>query len=82
MQGMNPEAKEKAIRYLKQGQVIAVAAGYPKNRKTGEEIREEFLAYSDGVYDWTTEDILNFELNDELFNKELIMRAIITADRL
>ncbi len=76
MQIMNPKDKEKVLRYLKGGRVVAAATGYPKNRRTGKEIREEMLAYTDGVFEWTTEDILNFELNDEMFNQKLIRQVI------
>ena len=66
--------KQKVIDYLRSGEVVAVAAGFPQDRRTGEYVMEEYFWYTDGIDDWTTEDIISFERYGEVFNASLIAR--------
>ena len=68
---MTKQEKERILTYLNSGEEIAVGAGYVLNHKSGEYTRIELLAYSDGVYDWTNEQMYNFEKNDEVFDEKL-----------
>ncbi len=71
--------QNKVLRYLKSGRVYAVAAGWPMNHRTGEYVKEDFLAFADGLRNWTTEDILNFRENDEMFSASVIQAALNSA---
>lgn len=69
---MNKTEKNKILAYLRTGEEIAVAPGYAQDHVTGEYTRTELVAYSDGTFDWTSEDIYNLEEHDEIFDKDLI----------
>lgn len=47
--------KDKILRYLRNGKVIAAAAGVARDIFTGERIDGEFLLFSDDKYEWSTE---------------------------
>lgn len=68
--------KNKVLAYLKDGEEIAVAPGYVQNHVTGSYTRIELVAYSDGTFDWTSEDIYNLEVNNEIFHKKLIKHIL------
>ena len=55
------EQKELVLRYLKNGKVVATAAGRAYDFLTGEEILGEYLLYSDGVFEWSSSLIYYFE---------------------
>lgn len=73
---MTKADKEKVLSYLRKGFEVAVAAGWPVDHKTGESVQEEYFCYTDKEDYWTTEDIINFDRNDELFNKGLIDKIL------
>lgn len=53
--------KEKILKYMKSGKVIAAAPGRLKDVFTNEPIKGEMLVYSDGVYYWGSEAIYYFD---------------------
>ena len=67
-------ANEKRIvlNYLNSGEPIAAAAGCVLNHTTNEYTEIPMIALSDGKNTWTSEDIFNFEENDEVFDLLLI----------
>lgn len=69
---LSEQERNKVLQYLKSGEVIAAAPGYVQNHVTGGYTRINLLAYSDGTHDWTSEDIFNFENNNEDFDEGLI----------
>ena len=68
---MKKKEKEKILAYLNSGEEIAVGAGCVIDHADGEYTQIELIAYTDGVYYWSNEQIYNFEKNDEVFDKEL-----------
>ena len=68
---MKEKEKERILAYLNAGEEIAVGAGCVMNHVNGEYTQIELIAYTDGVYDWTNEQIYNFEKNDEVFDEKL-----------
>ena len=55
--------KSKILLYLRNGKVIA-AAGRAVDILTGEKIQEEWLLFTDGVYQWDTSLIYHFKKYD------------------
>ena len=56
--------KSKILLYLRNGEVIAAAAGRAVDILTGEKIQEEWLLFTDGVYQWDTSLIYHFNKYD------------------
>lgn len=77
MLAINASEKQAVLDYLRNGEELAIASGYPKNRKNGEVIQVEWISYTDGIDEWTTEDIINFDLNSDVFNESLIRRILL-----
>ncbi len=53
--------KDKILRHLKKGKVVAVAAGYAKDILTEQKINGEYTCMSDGVYVWRSDIIYYVE---------------------
>ena len=49
------------LQYLKSGKVVAVAAGMARDILTGQRIKGELVAMSDGVYSWRSDIIYYVE---------------------
>lgn len=73
---LNDAEKEKVLDYLRSGEEIAVAPGYAVDHLSGEYTKIDLIAYSDGTDTWSSEDIFNFERNNEDFNFSLIQRIL------
>ncbi len=57
--------KTKILKYLRDGDVYAIAGGLPeKDLETGEFIPEQLMILTDGEYRWTTYEIYFFEKHD------------------
>ena len=64
--------KKKVLEYLKGGEEVATAAGYVMDHKKNEYTKIPLVLLSNNVFEWTSEDIYNFDLYDEIFNNKLI----------
>ena len=53
--------KETVLKYLRNGKDTAAYAGIAKDILTGEEIPGQWLLLSDGVFEWSTDEIYYFE---------------------
>ena len=73
--------KDKILQYLKNGKIVAVAAGFARDIFTGQRIKGELVAMSDGVYSWRSDIIYyveryNMRLSDE-FEEYVLKRSDI-----
>lgn len=68
--------KDKILFYLKNGTEEAVAPGYVIDRVTGGKTSIELIAYTDGAFDWTTDQIYHFETYGEQWDDRLFSRIL------
>lgn len=68
--------KKKILTYLKNGTEDAVAPGYVVDHVTGERTDIELIAYTDGMFDWTTDQIYHFETYGEQWNDTLFAKIL------
>ena len=78
--GYKYENKEKVLRYLTHANITAAAPGSAVDIISGEKIRGELLAYSDGEYEWTSTvpfyvERYNLKLPDEFIKKIMKEKA-------
>lgn len=71
-----PKSKNKILNYMKNGNVVAVAAGRATDIISGEVIDEELFCYSDGKYSWRSDTIYYFEKYNIKLPSEFIDYAL------
>lgn len=76
MMQISAELKKKVIEYLKSAKVVAAAAGHVYDHVVDDYSREALLAYEDGQYEWTSEEIYHFEKYDEPLDEALLIHAV------
>lgn len=64
--------KETVLKYLKNGKEVASAASCVIDHNNSHITKIPLVAFSDGFFQWTTEDIYNLEKNNELFDDKII----------
>ena len=71
--------KEEILRHLKNGKEIAIAAGRARDIFTGKEIPGSLFAYSDGVFEWRSDEIYYFEKYNIKLEDEFIAHVLKKA---
>ncbi|MBQ9993724.1 MAG: hypothetical protein IJP17_03335 [Clostridia bacterium] len=72
----SPENKEKVLRYLKKGRVVAVAPGFLHDVISGKSINMELTTITDGEYTWRSDLIYYYEHYNVDLSDDFIKKAI------